>query len=39
MVNNTVHRPTTIQRIRIGASQDGKITAIGHELVRRPARR
>ncbi|MFG1429279.1 aldehyde oxidoreductase molybdenum-binding subunit PaoC [Roseixanthobacter glucoisosaccharinicivorans] len=29
--NNTTHRPATIQRIRIGASQDGKITAIGHE--------
>src|SRR5207249_11432244 len=31
MFNNTVHRPATIQRIRIGAAQDGKITAIGHE--------
>ena len=31
MFNNTVHRPATIQRIRIGTSQDGKITAIGHE--------
>ena len=29
--NNTTHRPATIQRIRIGANQDGKITAIGHE--------
>ena len=29
--NNTQHRPATIQRIRIGATQDGKITAIGHE--------
>jgi xanthine dehydrogenase YagR molybdenum-binding subunit len=29
--NNTVHRPATIQRIRIGATRDGKITAIGHE--------
>jgi xanthine dehydrogenase YagR molybdenum-binding subunit len=29
--NNTTHRPSTIQRIRIGASRDGKITAIGHE--------
>jgi len=29
--NNTVHRPATIQRIRIGASPDGTITAIGHE--------
>ena len=31
MFNNTPHRPATIQRIRIGATQDGKITAIGHE--------
>jgi xanthine dehydrogenase YagR molybdenum-binding subunit len=29
--NNTTHRPATIQRIRIGADRDGKITAIGHE--------
>jgi len=29
--NNTTHRPATIQRIRLGATQDGKITAIGHE--------
>jgi xanthine dehydrogenase YagR molybdenum-binding subunit len=31
MFNNTPHRPATIQRIRIGATEDGKITAIGHE--------
>lgn len=31
MFNNTTHRPATIQRIRIGAASDGKITAIGHE--------
>ncbi len=31
MFNNTVHRPATIQRLRIGATRDGKITAIGHE--------
>ena len=31
MFNNTPHRPATIQRIRIGATSDGKITAIGHE--------
>jgi len=31
MFNNTTHRPATIQRIRIGADQDGRITAIGHE--------
>ena len=31
MMNNTTHRPATIQRIRIGAGRDGKITAIAHE--------
>jgi xanthine dehydrogenase YagR molybdenum-binding subunit len=31
MFNNTTHRPATIQRIRIGATRGGKITAIGHE--------
>jgi xanthine dehydrogenase YagR molybdenum-binding subunit len=31
VMNNTTHRPATIQRIRIGATRDGKITAIGHE--------
>ena len=31
MFNNTTHRPATIQRIRIGATPDGKIAAIGHE--------
>ena len=31
MFNNTTHRPATIQRIRIGARRDGKITAIAHE--------
>jgi xanthine dehydrogenase YagR molybdenum-binding subunit len=29
--NNTTHRPATIQRIRLGATRDGKLTAIGHE--------
>ena len=29
--NNTTHRAATIQRIRIGATRDGTITAIGHE--------
>jgi xanthine dehydrogenase YagR molybdenum-binding subunit len=29
--NNTTHRAATIQRIRIGATRDGKITAIAHE--------
>ena len=31
MFNNTTHRPATIQRIRIGADRNGRITAIGHE--------
>ncbi|RZT11396.1 xanthine dehydrogenase YagR molybdenum-binding subunit [Duganella sp. CF402] len=31
MINNTTHRPATIQRIRIGASREGKISAIAHE--------
>jgi xanthine dehydrogenase YagR molybdenum-binding subunit len=31
MFNNTTHRPATIQRIRIGSTRDGKITAIGHD--------
>jgi xanthine dehydrogenase YagR molybdenum-binding subunit len=31
IMNNATHRPATIQRVRIGATQDGKITAIGHE--------
>jgi xanthine dehydrogenase YagR molybdenum-binding subunit len=31
MANNTTRRAATIQRIRIGATQDGKISAIGHE--------
>lgn len=31
IANNTTHRPATIQRIRLGAGRDGKITAIGHE--------
>lgn len=31
VANNTTHRPATIQRIRIGAESDGRITAIGHE--------
>ncbi|MEJ8406110.1 aldehyde oxidoreductase molybdenum-binding subunit PaoC [Brevundimonas vesicularis] len=31
MINNTTHRPATIQRIRIGAERSGRITAIGHQ--------
>jgi xanthine dehydrogenase YagR molybdenum-binding subunit len=30
IMNNTTHRAATIQRVRIGAGADGKITAIGH---------
>ncbi len=31
IANNTTHRPATIQRIRLGATRDGKLTAIAHE--------
>jgi len=31
IANNTTHRPATMQRVRIGASKDGTITAIAHE--------
>ncbi len=31
VINNTTHRPATIQRIRLGATRDGKLTAIAHE--------
>jgi xanthine dehydrogenase YagR molybdenum-binding subunit len=31
IINNTTHRPATIQRIRIGATPEGRITAIAHE--------
>ena len=31
MLNNATHRPATIQRIRLGSTRDGKLTAIGHE--------
>jgi xanthine dehydrogenase YagR molybdenum-binding subunit len=31
MMNNTTHRPATIQRVRLGATPDGRITAIAHE--------
>jgi len=31
IINNTTHRPATIQRIRLGADRDGRLTAIGHE--------
>ncbi len=31
IANNTTHRPATIQHIRMGATADGKLTAIAHE--------
>jgi len=31
MINNATHRHATIQRIRIGAGLDGRITALAHE--------
>jgi xanthine dehydrogenase YagR molybdenum-binding subunit len=31
MFNNTTHRAKTIQRLRLGAERDGRITAIGHD--------
>ncbi|MGJ3629318.1 molybdopterin cofactor-binding domain-containing protein [Sphingomonas sp. MMS24-JH45] len=31
MVNNATHRHATIQRIRIGADREGRITALAHE--------
>jgi xanthine dehydrogenase YagR molybdenum-binding subunit len=31
MFNNTTHRPATIQRLRIGCTREGRITAIAHE--------
>ena len=31
IANNTTHRPATIQHIRLGATRDGRLTAIAHE--------
>jgi len=31
IINNTTHRPATVQRIRIGATREGRISAIAHE--------
>lgn len=31
VANNTTHRPATMQRIRLGATAEGTLTAIGHE--------
>ena len=30
IINNTTHRPATIQRVRLGATRDGKLTAFAH---------
>jgi hypothetical protein len=38
LMNNSVHRPATVQRLRIGATRDGRISATAHErLVRQSA--
>lgn len=31
IANNTVHRPATIQRIRLGATPEGRLTALSHD--------
>ncbi|WP_277980562.1 aldehyde oxidoreductase molybdenum-binding subunit PaoC [Sphingomonas phyllosphaerae] len=31
MFNNTIHRPKTIQRVRLGAAKDGRLLAVGHD--------
>ncbi len=31
VMNNTTHRPATIQRLRLGAEPDGRLVAIAHE--------
>ncbi|WGF89558.1 aldehyde oxidoreductase molybdenum-binding subunit PaoC [Marinivivus vitaminiproducens] len=33
IANNTTHRGQTIQRIRIGATEDGRITAVAHDNI------
>ena len=33
MPNNTTHRPATIQRVRLGADENGRLVAIGHETL------
>ena len=30
MINNATHRPATIQHVRLGATRDGRLTAISH---------
>ena len=32
MMNNTTHRSETVQRIRMAANEDGRLTAISHEV-------
>lgn len=31
VINNTTHRPATIQRLRLGTDRDGRLLAFGHE--------
>jgi xanthine dehydrogenase YagR molybdenum-binding subunit len=31
MFNTTIHRPKTIQRVRLGAGRDGRLVAVGHD--------
>ena len=31
IMNNTTHRPATVQRVRLAAGRDGRLTAIAHE--------
>ncbi|MBE7218025.1 MAG: xanthine dehydrogenase family protein molybdopterin-binding subunit [Caulobacteraceae bacterium] len=33
MFNNATHRPATIQRVRLGATRDGRLTAISHASI------
>ena len=33
MMNNSTHRPATIQHVRLGATHDGKLTAIAHSSI------
>lgn len=37
MFANTGHRPMFIQKVRLGANQDGRLTAIGHEVISQTA--
>jgi len=39
MFGVTTHRPASIQRVRLAAGNDGKLTAIGHEVWTQAARR